>query len=101
MRIDDPKVLTLDAVRKLIASKDDSRHRQLRVSEDGEAYLSDVVGNRNLQGVRFRLETWSARNGYSGKTAAQKDGWVRSVYNTVRKNWESGWKGYVDFKEAA
>ena len=40
----DPSQLTLDNVRALIASKDDSEHRQLRVSKSGIAYLSDAVG---------------------------------------------------------
>ena len=35
-----PKNITIDAVRALIASKDESEHRQLRVSEAGVACLS-------------------------------------------------------------
>jgi hypothetical protein len=34
-----PNALTLEAVRKLIASKDDSQHRQLRVTTSGKAFL--------------------------------------------------------------
>ena len=42
---------TLENVAKLIASKDDSEHRQLRVTLAGKAYISDEVGNVNIQGL--------------------------------------------------
>ncbi|MCS3689397.1 N-acetyl-beta-hexosaminidase [Bradyrhizobium elkanii] len=101
MKIDlnKPGELTLENVRTLIASKDDSTHRQIRVSNDGFLYLSDDVGNRNLDGVKFRLETLDPFNGYVGADAAKSDSWVESVYRTVKKNRESGFTGYVDFME--
>ncbi len=45
--------LTLENVRRLIASKDDSRPRQLRVTLDGKAFLSDDYGNKNIDDLLF------------------------------------------------
>ena len=79
MQIDlkNPSALTLDAVRQLLASKDDSQHRQIRVTKDGIAYLSDEVGANNIGGLAFRFETWDAGNGYCGAEAASDDKFVK------------------------
>lgn len=99
MKIDlnDPDALTIESVRKLIASKDDTESRQIRVSEDGILYLSDDVGNQKLDGVKFRLETFDWGNDYVGASAAQDDGWVRRVFVAVRDNWNQGTRGYIDY----
>lgn len=80
----------MNALRELIASKDNSARRQLRVSEDGTVYLSDVIGNHQLAGVRFALATWLEGNGYVGTEAAKDDDWVKSVYDTIEKHWKAG-----------
>lgn len=84
-------------VRGLIGSKDDSKHRQLRVTKDGIAYLSDVVGNRELDEILFRLETWDAGNDYVGHEASMDEKWVTRVYNALRKNWPKPSSSYIDF----
>lgn len=101
MRIDLNKdgAWTLETARDLIGSKDDSDHRQLRVDDQGILYLSDDVGNRNLSGVLFRLETWSAGTGYCGTSAAADDEWVGKVHRTIAKHWAARTRGYVDFLE--
>ena len=68
MRIDltKPGGATLAEVRQLLASKDDSEHRQLRVTDSRIAYLSDEVGSENIGGLCFRFETWQKGNGYCG-----------------------------------
>ena len=43
------------AVRELLASKDHSELRQLRVNYQGLAYISDDVGNLNDGDVYFRF----------------------------------------------
>src|SRR5262245_20737203 len=98
MRIDvkNPAEFSIESVRTLIASKPDTQHRQFRVSDDGFLYLSDDVGNRNLDGVKFRLETLLQANGYVGITASRDDSWVESVYRSVRKAWFTGRTGYID-----
>jgi hypothetical protein len=88
--------LTVGAVRELLASKDDSQPRQLRVSEAGIVTLSDVIGNTNLEGVRFRLETWVAGNGYTGPAAAADDAFVERIRRAIDENWRKGTRGLVD-----
>lgn len=92
-----PNALTLESVRQLLASKDDSENRQLRVTLDGIAFLSDDVGNRNLSGLLFRLETWDAGNSYTGLKAAADDAWVQKVYSDIKNNWPNAKSTYIDF----
>ncbi|MDN3554392.1 hypothetical protein [Halomonas maura] len=88
--------LTKEDVRKLIASKDDSESRQLRVTTDGIAYLSGVVGNRGLDGNLFRLEIWDSGNDYVGHQASMDDVWVTRIYNAPRRNWPNPYSTYID-----
>lgn len=99
MQIDltDPNALTMESVAALIASKDDSQHRQVRVSKNGIAYLSDDVGLANLDGVLFRLETYDAGNDYVGENAAKDEKHVRTVYERIRENWPNPKSEYVDW----
>lgn len=98
MKLDlkDPNNFNISAVRALIQSKDDSRDRQLRVNRVGEAYISDIVGNQELDDVKFRFETWIAGNDYSGEKAAKDEDWVSRIFNALKKNWEEGYEGFVD-----
>lgn len=99
MEIDltDPNEFTLESVRALIASKEDNRSRQLRVTKRGIAYLSDEVGSRNIDDLAFRFETWGAGNGYCGREAAKKADWVRKVFNDLEENWPNPKATYIDF----
>ena len=98
MHIDltNPKEFTIENVRKLLASTDDSRNRQLRVTTEGSAFISDEVGIRNLDGIKFRFETWGAGNGYCGSKAAKNEKYVRDTYKDLKTAWEKGLKGYID-----
>ncbi|TJZ82024.1 hypothetical protein [Paracoccus hibiscisoli] len=87
---------TKQDVADLLASKDDSRHRQLRVTKDGKAYLSDVVGNQDTDDLAFRLETWQAHNGYTGPTAAADDKFVARIEKVLRDNWPTPTDTYID-----
>jgi hypothetical protein len=99
MQIDlnDPNALTLENVRQLIASKDDAQHRQLRVTYDGIVFLSDDIGNRNLDGILFRFETWCAGNSYCGLDGSADDNWVLKIYNNLNENWPKPKSSYIDF----
>lgn len=99
MQIDlnDPTAFTLEGVRQLLASKDDSVHRQLRVTTNGIAFLSDEYGNTNLGDLLFRFETWDAGNSYCGPAAAADDAWVQKVYDDLKKNWPNPTSSYIDF----
>lgn len=87
LNLNNPEELTLNGVRALIAEKDDSQDRQLRVETDGTAFLSDDVGAEHLDGILFRFETWDAGNGYVGAKAAKDDAWITRVYEALKKNW--------------
>tara|TARA_R110000850_G_scaffold163581_2_gene288363 strand:+ start:1101 stop:1397 length:297 start_codon:yes stop_codon:yes gene_type:complete len=87
---------THDDVAELIASKDDSHDRQLRVSNAGIAYLSDEVGADNLDDVLFRLETWDAGNDYVGHLAAASPEWVSRIYTALQTNWPKPTSAYID-----
>lgn len=78
---------TLEDVRKIIASKDDSKDRQLRVTKEGIAYISDITGAEDKDNLSFRAETWDEGNGYTGVRAASDDDWVARVYKCLKDNW--------------
>ena len=78
---------TIDNVAKLIASKDDSEDRQLRVTKQGIAYLSDTVAAVEKEDLATRFETWDAGNSYSGEAAAKDLDHVTRTYNALKKNW--------------
>ena len=60
--LNNPAEFTVDNVARLLASVDDSRHRQLRVTKAGIAFMSDVVAGVDIQDLAFRFPTW-----YAGK----------------------------------
>lgn len=99
MEIDltDPEEFTIDAVRRLLGSKDDSQNRQLRVTKRGLAYLSDEVGAQKIDHLAFRFETWIAGNGYCGLEAVKNDKWVASVFEDLKENWPNPKSTYIDF----
>jgi hypothetical protein len=76
---------TLDGVRKLLASKEDSADCQLRVTNDGIAYLSDIVDATGKEALRFRLESWDQGNNYVGQAASEDDEWVARIYKCLKK----------------
>lgn len=96
INLNDPEDFTLENVRKLIASEDDTVHTQFRVTKNGKLILSRTVGNRNLDDILFRLETNGAFNGYVGAKAAENDGWVTRIFNVIKKNWPEPEDSYID-----
>ena len=92
-----PEGLTLEAVRQLLASACDDVHTQLRVSKVVRAYLSSgVVGGTDIDGLLFRLETWSAGSGYVGNVAASDEVWVMQIFNALKANWPNPPFDYID-----
>lgn len=98
MQIDlnDPDQFTLEQVRRLITSGNGSRHTQLRVNRAGQAWLSEVVGGQQLEGLKFRLETWAAGSGCVGPAAAEDERWVQQVFKALRDNWPEPASDYID-----
>ncbi|MCY1446962.1 hypothetical protein D9M71_635580 [compost metagenome] len=71
-------------------------HNQLRVNRSGVAWLSQVVGGRELEGLAFRLETWAAGSGCVGEQAAADERWVLQVFNVLQANWPKPSSDYID-----
>ena len=97
INLNDPKDFTIENVRKLIASHDDTVHTQFRVTKDGYLFLSEYVGYQNLDGILFRLETNSSYNGYVGQKGAANERWVKRIYEAVRKNWPHPSSSYIGY----
>jgi hypothetical protein len=92
-----PEEFTEAAVRQLLAAGQPGVHNQLRVSNQGIAWLSTgVIGGMQLEGLRFRFETWAAGSGYVGPEAAADEAWVRQVFNALRHHWENPGQDYID-----
>lgn len=89
--------LTIESVQKLIASKDDSEHRQIRVTKNGIVYISDIIGNQQTEDLLFRLETYQAGNDYLGLKASKDLNWVRQVYHQLKNNWPNPQCSLIDF----
>ena len=92
-----PSELSLDTVRGLFASKDDSAHRKIRVSENREAYLSDLVGNDALNGVALLLDTYPAGSYQVGEKASRDDSLVQRIFIVLNSNWPNPKHAYFDF----
>lgn len=92
-----PGGASFQEVRKLLESKDDSEHRQLRVTSAGIAFLSDDVGAENIDDLCFRFETWTAGNGYCGEVAAADDKYVVSIQANLNDNWPNPKDSYIDW----
>jgi excinuclease UvrABC helicase subunit UvrB len=58
-------------LKALIESGSDEENNQLRCDKNGNLFLSQEVGNSNLENILFRFETFQAGNSYVGLKAAQ------------------------------
>jgi hypothetical protein len=91
-----PQDFTLDNVRALLVAGNGAVHNQLRVNRDGIAWLSQVTGGRDLDGLSFRLETWAAGSGCVGPQMAADERWIQQVYNALKNNWPKPASDYID-----
>lgn len=92
----DIKTMTIEDFKGLIASADDSADSQIRVTEDGEIYISTVVGDVDIDGLRFRFETFEAGNGYVGKEASKDDRYIEGMYEDLKQYWYDGSRGHIE-----
>lgn len=93
--LNNPEEFTRESVARLIGSVLDTQHWQLRVTKDGIAYLSDVVGKEEIQDLAFRFETWCRGNNYVGFQAAHDDVWVGHVYQDLKDNWPRPYSTFI------
>lgn len=89
--------LTHQELKDLIANADDNYANQIRVKENGQVYISTTVGAEDIEGLRFRFETFDAGNGYVGQKAANDASYVDETYQALKKCWEQGRTGYIDY----
>lgn len=82
---------------EFIKNGDDRYDNQIRVTKNGDIFLSRTVGADNIEGLRFRLETFDARNGYVGLAAATDNKYIDELYSGLQNAWKSGRTGYIDF----
>lgn len=97
MKSYDMRELTLDDVKELIKNGDDNHNNQIRVTKNGQLYLSqDVVGAENIDGLLFRFETFDANNDYVGLNASLDDRFINRIYQALKDNWKNPKSTYVD-----
>jgi len=82
---------TFENFQKLMASKDDSQHRQVRVTYEGIVFLSDTVGSSNLNGILFSLKTFTQGCDDVGEDAANDKGHAMRYFR--------GLENYPELKE--
>lgn len=78
-----PDGFTRADVKALIASWNDSVDWQLRVTKDGFAYMSHIIGRNELEGVAFYAGAYMAGKGFSGPTAASDPQWIEKIYQVL------------------
>ena len=66
-QIDITQDFTMDKLRNLIASRNDNRDRQLRVSHDGIVYMEDNPHHVDLSDTYFALDVWNEGEGCGGE----------------------------------
>lgn len=96
INLNDPQDFNLHGVRQLIASVDDSTHRQLQVRKDGTALISDTPCGGDKPGLALCVETWSAGSGLVGPAAARDSDWVKRIYEMLKANWPEPIDTYID-----
>lgn len=99
MQIDLKKEFTMEDVRKLIGSVDDSEHRQLRITKEGIAGIEEIKRDEqnDYSNLLCRFEIWAQGNGYTGQEAAKDDKWVKRVYDDLKENYPEPKDSYIDW----
>jgi len=74
----------LEKYREIISNADDRINNQLRVTKTGLVYLSyKDIGCQNILGLKFRSETYRARNVYVGPKAASNYEYIKNKYEQL------------------
>ena len=87
--------LTIEQFRDLIASGDDSRANQIRITKDREIFLSPIVGAVSLQNIIGRFETFDKDSHYVGKEAAADTARINRMFNAIQE-WTETKRTYID-----
>ena len=87
---------TIESLKKLIASEDDSVNTQFRVTNDGYLFISKVVDDNELAEIKFRYDTNRKGRGYVGKKASEDEDWVNLIFNSVNENWPNPYSPHIE-----
>lgn len=85
INLNNQKEFTIENLKALIAQGNDSINTQFRVTDDGLLFISEVVGNKELDGILFRFETNTA--GHVGEVASKNNLWVDRIFQALKDNW--------------
>lgn len=90
--LNNPRDLNFANVRTLLASGRNDIDLEIRVTENGIVFLSDVTGPEEMDGICFRIGEMNANAGdrdFIGPDAAAvtDDKMVDQVLRTLTKNW--------------
>lgn len=85
LNLNDPDQFTIEGVRELIASVDDSVDRQLRITLDGYAVITDHDGPDDMECYASRTNTWNADCANSGPIAALDTERMEQIYRVLMK----------------
>lgn len=90
--------ITISDLKELIANGDDRHDNQIRVTKDGQVFLSqDIVGADNIENIAFRFESFDAGNDYVGQQASEDDEFINGLYNALKQNWNDNCpRTYID-----
>ena len=91
------KDITESIYKDMIANANDCIPHQLRVDWSGDVYISTITGSEEIEGIKFRWESWDARNGYVGPRAASDHEYIKQSVESLKQCWEDGIRGYCDY----
>ena len=91
------KNITEAIYKDMLSNANDCISHQLRVDWSGDVYLSTITGAEEIDGIKFRWESWNPGNGYAGPRAASDHEYVKQSVASLKKCWEDGVRGYCDF----
>lgn len=94
--LNNPNDFSIDSLKKLVASKESTKPTQFRVTKNGILFLSEIVGNKELSNIKFRLETNASGTDYVGKIASQNELWVNRLFKVINENWPIPSASYID-----
>ena len=87
--------LTIEQLHDLIASGDDSHDNQIRITTNGDIFLSDIVGAEHLDGIAGRFESFDAGNSYVGAEAAADQKFIKRLFDAIQ-HWKEFPCTYID-----
>ena len=103
--LNNPQDINLDNVRQMLASGRDDIDLELRVTNDGIFFLSEVTVPEDLYGICFRVGDINL-TAHAGEfigpnaEAVNDNRLVDQVLRTIEKNWENKpASGYADLEE--